>query len=61
MQKGPVRGAWSHSKRDIYIFHLLFWEWEMSNSQTSATAGKMQMSTEEKAARGAGARLAART
>lgn len=52
MQKGPARGAWSHSKRDIYIFHLPFREWEMGDSQTPATAGKMQMSSEEKSRRG---------
>ena len=47
-QRGLARGAWSHTERDSYIFQVHFWEWEKSNSQTSATAGKTRMSTEEK-------------
>lgn len=39
MEEGPARGAWSSSKREIYVLHIHFWEWEMSNSQTSARAG----------------------
>lgn len=48
MQEGPARGAWSNSKREIYVLHVPFWEWEMSNSQNSARAGERQMSTKEK-------------
>ena len=48
MQRGLARGAWSHSERDSFIFQVQFWEWEMSNRQTSATAGKTRTSTEEK-------------
>lgn len=48
MQEGPARGTWGHSKRDIYVSHVPLWEWEMSNSQTSAMAGERQLSTKEK-------------
>lgn len=63
LQEGLAKGAWNHSKRDVYIFHIPFWEWEVSNSQMSATAGKTQKSAEEKSHSGeqAGARLAAGT